>query len=138
MTATSTPTAPVADIAPIITQPWSFALDEFKVVKGANTFDDTFTNGPPPVGGLFGSNLAAFSTNNGSIIPEQNGKAILTATGSTPNATLATTDSTGAVLLTNTAPEGTGTGQSELGLKEDQTFTFSSTYDLTAPGIATY
>ena len=138
VTATSTPTVPVADISPIITQPWSFALDEFKVSKGANTFDDTFTQGPPPVGGLFGSNLTAFSTNNGSIIPEVNGKAILTATGSTPNATLASTDSTGAELLTNTAPEGSGPGQSELGLKEDAAWKMSATYDFALPGLAVY
>jgi hypothetical protein len=134
--ATSTPTAPVADIAPIVTQPFSFALDEFKVTKGANTFDDTFTQGPPPVGGFLGGNLLAFNTNNGSIVPEVNGKAILTATESTPNATLASTDSTGAVLLTNTQPQGTGPGQSDLGLKKDGNFTFSGTYDLAAHRVA--
>ena len=138
VTATSAATAPVADIAPIVTQPFSFALDEFKVVKGANTFDDTFMQGAPPVGGEFGSNLLAFNTNNGSIVPEVNGKAILTATGSTPNATLASTDSTGAILLSNTAPEGTGPGESELGLKEDATWKMSATYDFAPPGIAVY
>ena len=50
-----------------------FALDAFKVVKGTTTFDDTFTQGPPPVGGYFGSNLLAFNANNGSIDPEVNG-----------------------------------------------------------------
>jgi hypothetical protein len=136
---TSAPTTTnVGDIAPIVTQPFSFALDEFKVVKGTNTFEDTFTQRPPPVSGVFGPNLLAFNTNNGSIVPEVNSRAILTATDSTPNATLASTDSTGAVLLTNTQPEGTGSGQSELGLKEDQTWTFSGTYDLATPGIATY
>ena len=37
----STPTAPVADIVPMVTVPFSYALDEFKIVKGSATFDDT-------------------------------------------------------------------------------------------------
>ncbi|MGB6507004.1 MAG: hypothetical protein WBF07_02510, partial [Xanthobacteraceae bacterium] len=54
-TGTSTATGAVADITPILTVPFSYDVDSFTVIDGSATFDDTFGNGPPPVGGLFGT-----------------------------------------------------------------------------------
>ena len=130
---TSTPTATVADITPIITTPFSYAADELKIVKnGSTTFDDTFANGPPPVGGSFNTTLDAFAT-NGSTWTEVNGKAIMSASGAAPD--IVGSDFVQALLITNTLPEGTGTGQSDAGLKEDATFTVSGTFDLAVPAV---
>ncbi len=131
VSAVSAPTTEVADITPTITVPFSYAVDELKIVKNSSTaFDDTFTNGPPPVGGNFNTNLVAFGT-NGSIWTEANGKAIMSASGATPSST--GSDVVQALLLTSSLPEGTGTGQSNGGLKENATFTVSGTYDLALP-----
>ena len=64
-TGTSAATVAVADITPILTVPFSYAVDSFTIVDGSASFDDTFSNGPPPIGGLFGTKLAAFATNEG-------------------------------------------------------------------------
>ena len=132
--ATSTPTtATVADITPIITTPFSYAVDELKIVKnGSTSFDDTFANGPPPVGGSSNGTPVVFAT-QGSTWTEVNGKAIMSATGAVPD--IVGSDFVSALLISNTQPEGTGTGQSDTGLKEDATFTVSGTFDLAVPAV---
>ena len=130
---TSMPTATVADITPIITTPFSYAVDELKIVKnGSTTFDDTFANGPPPVGGSSNGTPVVFAT-EGSTWTEVNGKAIMSATGAVPD--IVGSDSVQALLISSTLPEGTGTGQSDAGLKEDATFTVSGTLDLAVPAV---
>ena len=129
ITTSSTPTAAVADITPIVTAPFSYALDSFEVVKGSTTFDDTFTQGAPPIGGAFGSSVVAFAT-GGSEWSLNAGQAILSASGAAANGF---NDSVGALFLTNDQPEGTGTGQSNSGLKENATFTVGGTFNLAIP-----
>ena len=146
VSATSTPTSAVAEITPILTAPFSYAVDEFKVSDGlGQSFDDTFSNGVPPVGGSFGSNLAAFQTSSGGSV---NGgstwtaglnsagqpAAIMSSSGAAYNGT---DDSVQATFLTNNQPEGTGTGDSNNGLKENGTFTASGTFDLVVPQFDT-
>jgi hypothetical protein len=137
VTATSAATAAAGDVAPAIMGGFRYAVDEFKVLEAdasfniSTPFDDTFTQGPPPVASLFASTPTAFST-GGSTWSEANGKAILSASGAVANPTN-TADIVSATLLTNTQPEGTGPGQSESGLKEDQIFRVGATFDLIAP-----
>ena len=136
-TAVSAPTAAVADVTPILTVPFSYAVDSFDIVKGGTTFSDNFSNGPPPVGGLFGTTQDAFSTtggSGGSIWTEVGGKAIMSSSGAAANGI---NDSVQALLITNTSPEGTGSGQSNSGLKANATFTVSGTFDLAAPQPST-
>src|SRR5205085_1750844 len=48
VTATSAPTVSVADVTPFITAPYSYAADEFSIVKnGTQIYDDTFAQAPP-------------------------------------------------------------------------------------------
>ena len=136
-TGTSTATGAVADITPILTVPFSYDVDSFTVIDGSATFDDTFGNGPPPVGGLFGTKLAAFATSaggGGSVWTEVNGMAVMSSSGAAPNGI---NNSVQALLITNTDPEGTGTGESNSGLKENATFTASATFQLVVPAPGT-
>ena len=136
-TGTSAATGAVADITPILTVPFSYDVDNFTVVDGSATFDDTFSSGPPPVGGLFGTKLAAFATSaggGGSIWTEVNGMAVMSSSGAAPNGI---NNSVQALLITNTDPEGTGTGESNSGLKENATFTVSATFQLIVPAPGT-
>ena len=141
VTAASTPTVAVAEIAPILTVPFSYAVDEFTVSDGlGELFADTFNNGPPPIGGLFGSTLLAFQTSSGgssgggSTWSESGGQAIMSSSGAAYNGT---DDSVQAILLTSNLPEGSGTGESNSGLKENDTFTVTGTFDLVVPQPST-
>ena len=141
VTAASTPTVAVAEIAPILTVPFSYAVDEFTVSDGlGESFADTFNNGPPPIGGLFGSTPLAFQTSSGgssgggSTWSEVGGQAIMSSSGAAYNGT---DDSVQAILLTSNLPEGSGTGESNSGLKENDTFTVSGTFDLVVPQPST-
>ena len=128
---TGASTAAVTDVAPVVTTPFSYAVDELKIVKnGSTAFDDTFANGPPPMGGLFGTNPTVFVT-QGSTWSEVNSKAIMAANGAVIDSV--GNDFVSALLATNTQPEGTSSGQSNSGLKENATFTVSGTFDLTVP-----
>ncbi len=60
--------------------------------------------------------------------------AIMSSSGTAYNGT---DDSVQAILLTNNQPEGTGTGDSNNGLKENDTFTASGTFDLVVPQFDT-
>ena len=136
-TETSAATGAVADITPILTVPFSYDVDSFTVVDGSATFDDTFSNGPPPVGGLFGTKLAAFATNaggGGSSWTEVDGMAVMSSSGAAPNGI---NNSVQALLITNTDPEGTGAGENNSGLKENATFTVSATFQLVVPAPGT-
>jgi probable HAF family extracellular repeat protein len=133
VTASSTPTVAVAEVTPTLTAPFSYALDSLTIVDGDGaTMDDTFNQGPPPAAALFGGVPYAFSTGGG-YWTEVDGKAVMSASNVAPNAVTATIDSILGTYLTNTQPEGTGAGESDSGLKEDQTFTVSATFDLTVP-----
>ena len=141
VTAASTPTVAVAEIAPILTVPFSYAVDEFTVSDGlGKSFADTFNNGPPPIGGLFGSTPLAFQTSSGgssgggSTWSEVGGQAIMSSSGAAYNGT---DDSVQAILLTSNLPEGSGTGESNSGLKENDTFTVTGTFDLVVPQPST-
>ena len=136
-TGTSAATGAVADITPILTVPFNYDVDSFTIVDGSATFDDTFSSGPPPVGGLFGTKLAAFATSaggGGSVWTEVNGMAVMSSSGAAANGI---NNSVQALLITNTDPEGTGTGESNSGLKENATFTVSATFQLVAPAPST-
>ncbi len=125
----------MSDVTPIVTTPFSYALDELTITKsGLAVFDDTFGNGPPPIGGSFNGTPVAFAT-SGSTWTDVNGKAVLSASGATANSV--GFDSVSALLITNTSPQGTGAGQSNLGLKENATFTVSGTFDLAIPPTGT-
>jgi VCBS repeat-containing protein len=134
VSATSAPTTAVADVPPVLSMPFSYAVDDFKVVKnGSLAIDDNFSNGPPIVAGSFAGTPVIFATNvgtSGSTWSEQNGKAIMSSSGAIAGGQGALVQ---AILATNTSPQGTGAGQSNGGLKEDSTFTVSTTFDLQAP-----
>ncbi|SHK35502.1 FecR family protein [Bradyrhizobium lablabi] len=116
----------IADITPKLTAPFSYSVDELKIVKGGSVvFDDTFSQAPP-AGGTFGGTPVGFTT-IGSTWTEVNGKAVMASTG-------AVALSIGgaqviARLQTNTQDEAVSNG----GLKENSTFAVSATFDLTAP-----
>ncbi len=134
VSAASAPTAAVADVPAVLSVPFSYAVDDFKVVKnGAVALDDNFSNGPPPVAGVFSGTPVAFATNSATgagTWSEANGKAIMSSSGAIPGGTGALVQ---AILVTNTQAEGTGAGQSNGGLKENATFKVSTTFDLAAP-----
>jgi len=145
ITATSTPTVPVADITPILSVPFSYTVDEFKYTNGLGaSFDDTFTDGPPPVGGIgmAGSLPIGFQTSGGGygstwtegLNNLGQPAAIMSSSGAAFNGI---DNSVEALLLTSPQPEGTGAGESNAGLKENDTFTISATFDLVAPQIRT-
>ena len=140
-TTTSTQTAAVAEISPIFSVPFSYAVDDFaisKTLSGSTTnFNDNFSNGAPPIGGLFGTSVNAFATNGGgggTTWTDSSGHAIMSSSGAAFNGI---NNSVEATLLTNTSPEGTGSGQSNQGLKEDATFTVGGTFHLAAPATGT-
>ena len=145
ITATSTPTVPVADVTPILSVPFSYTVDEFKYTNGLGaSFVDTFTDGPPPVGGtaMAGSLPLGFQTSAGGygstwtegLNNLGQPAAIMSSSGAAFNSI---DNSVEALLLTSPQPEGTGPGESNAGLKENDTFTISATFDLVVPQIRT-
>ena len=121
--------------------PFSYAVDDFSISKtlsGSTTnFNDNFSNGAPPIGGLFGTSVNAFATNGGgggTTWTESSGHAIMSSSGAAFNGI---NNSVEAMLLTSGSPEGTGSGQSNQGLKEDATFTVGGTFQLVAPAAGT-
>ena len=126
---TTTSFGTVGDITPVLVAPYSFAVDEFKIVKGSAVFDDTFAQ-PPPAGTNFGSTPLVNFTTQGSTWTESGGKAILSSQGSI--ALTATETDVIARLLTNTEDQSVNSG----GLKENTTFKVSATFDLVAPTFA--
>ena len=120
---------------------FSYAVDDFSISKtlsGSTTnFNDNFSNGAPPIGGLFGTSVNAFATNGGgggTTWTKSSGHAIMSSSGAAFNGI---NNSVEATLPTNTSPEGTGSGQSNQGLKEDATFTVGGTFQLVAPAAGT-
>ncbi len=115
----------VADITPTITAPYTFAVDEFKVVKGDAVFDDTFGQAPP-AGGDFGSTPVSFTT-LGSTWSDVGSKAIMSSTGSVVFA------DGGASVVARLRTDTQDQSQSSAGLKENSTFSVSGTFDLVTP-----
>ena len=106
---TSTQTAAIAEISPILSVPFSYAVDDFSISKtlsGSTTnFNDNFSNGAPPIGGLFGTSVNAVATNGGgggTTWTESSGHAIMSSSGAAFNGI---NNSVEATLLTNTSPE---------------------------------
>ena len=133
--APSAPTVAVADVAPAITVPFNYAVDELKIVKnGTPMLDDTFASAPPVATAVTdpaGSAPVNFVT-LGSTWSDANHKAIMASAGA-----VVTPGGGGAQVIarlnTSTLAQGTGAGQSDLGLKQDASFTVSGTFDLSAP-----
>ena len=117
----------VGDITPTLIAPFNFAVDEFKVTKGTAVFDDTFTQGPPPTGGLFGGNPVVF-IDQGSTWTEAGGKAIMSS-----NNVIALPTVNGGEVIARLNTNNQDQSVSDLGLKEDTTFKVSTTFDLIAP-----
>ncbi|WP_407177237.1 FecR domain-containing protein [Bradyrhizobium sp. STM 3562] len=117
----------IADIAPTLIAPFSFAVDELKIVKnGHEVFDDSFAQAPPAAG-TFGTSPVSFLT-KGSIWTEGDGQAIMTSTGAV---VLPTVD--GAQVIARLGTNSDDESVSSRGLKENATFTASATFDLTVP-----
>ena len=130
---TSQPTVPAADVTPVVTPPFSYALDELTITKGGDQiYDNTFGQAPPYStdilkGGTpqsiafatFGSTWTEGTNNTGQPA------AILSSTGVVPN-NVTGSDWVAARLLTNTDPNSTA------GLKLGSDFDVSATFDLTA------
>jgi hypothetical protein len=120
----------VADTAPTLVAPFSFAVDEMKVVKnGSQVFDDTFAQAPPAAG-TFGNSAVQFIT-QGSTWTDVDGKGIMSAENVQ---TLPTVD--GAQVLARLGTNNQDESISNGGLKEDATFKVSTTFDLTVPQFA--
>jgi VCBS repeat-containing protein len=134
--ATSDPTAAVTDVAPTLTVPFSYAIDELKIVKTVNgtpttIYDNTFDQAPPQSPNILssdGSTPIQFITSG--RWTESDDKAIMSATGAVP---LVVNDNVSAILNTNSQPQST----SSLGLKENGTFTVSATFNLANPASFT-
>jgi hypothetical protein len=120
----------VGDIAPTLVAPFSFAVDEMKVVKnGHQVFDDNFAQAPP-VAGTFGDSTVQFIT-QGSMWTDVGGKGIMSAAGVQTLPTVI-----GAEVLARLGTNNQDESVSNGGLKEDATFTVSTTFDLTVPQFA--
>ena len=136
---TSAPSAPVADVTPEITVPFSYTVADLSIVKtvsGTPTqiYDDTFGQAPPASPTILSNGVATpivFLT-LGSTWTEFGGQAVLSSTGVAPNQAIAGGTEDIALLDTNTDPSST------LGLKQGATFTVSSTFGLTAPPTGSY
>src|SRR5262245_42629125 len=134
--ATSNATAAVTDVTPTLTVPFSYAIDELKIVKTVNgtptiIYDNTFDQAPPQSPNILSSGVSSpiqFITSG--TWAESDGKAIMSATGVVP---LTVNDNVSAILNTNSQPQST----SSLGLKENGTFTVSATFDLANPASFT-
>ena len=127
-TATSTQTAAVADITPVITPSFSIGLDEFKIIRDGSTFyDDNFaTNGGVAPPDNSNPNVAggAFST-GGSTWSDNGTQAIMSSTGAAIGST-GTRAHVVATLDTNTQDQ----SASNNGLKLDHAFTVDVSLDL--------
>jgi len=96
-----------------------------------------FTNGHPRSAACSGRRPDAFGTNGGgagTTWDRGHGKRSCRSSGAGFNGI---NNSVEATLLTNTSPEGTGTGDSNQGLKENATFTVSGMFQLVAPATGT-
>src|SRR5262249_4524211 len=128
---------------PEITIPFSYALDSLSIVKnGSQIYTNNFSTAPIASPTILSNGVPtsiAFIT-QGSTWTEAGGKAIASSTGvaQNPNVSNSTSAFDVAILNTNTAPQGTGTGQSNLGLKENAAFTVTSSFDLVAPPTGSY
>ena len=135
ISATSSPTVAVADVTPVITAPFSYAVDALSIVKnGTQIYNNTFSQAPPSSPTILsnGVPLPIVFLTLGSTWTEAGGKAILSSTGLAPNTVVSGSDWDLALLNTNTDPTST------LGLKEGAAFTVNSTFDLTASPAGNY
>jgi hypothetical protein len=143
VSATSASQGPVADVTPEITVPFSYAVDSLLIVKNSTQiYTNNFSQAPiasPTILSNGSPSPIAFIT-QGSTWTEAGGKAIASSTGVALNPNVSGGKSVFdlALLDTNTSPQGSGAGQSELGLKEDAAFTVTSSFDLVTPPTGTY
>ncbi len=143
ITATSASTGPITDVTPEITLPFSYAVDDLSIDKAnasgtlVQIYNDTFGQAPPvspDVSGSSGPTPVEFST-QGSVWTEGTNNAghaaaILSSTGVAPGGFNNSNADVVAFLNTNIAPQGTGTGDSNSGLKENVAFEVAATFDL--------
>src|SRR5262249_21641833 len=131
-TATSAATAAAIDVTPILVVPFSYAIDELKIVKNSTQiYDNTFTQAPPLSPDILKSGvLTPIEFFTSGTWTESGGKAIMSASGAVP---LLVNDGVSAILNTNSQPQST----SSLGLKLNADFTVSATFDLTNPAGTT-
>ncbi len=134
VTATAAAATAVTDVTPEITVPFSYTLDNLSIVKnGSQTYNDTFSAAPPTSTASNGSPVE-FITQGSTWTEGLNNQgqpaAILSSTNVAPSGPGGVNAGVNAFLNTNTAPQGTGTGESNSGLKKDGTFTVSATFDL--------
>lgn len=114
-------------------KPYSFRIDNFKVIKN-NTlfFEDTFSDGrPPPSAPNFPSGTAASYSVFGTFGPESGGKLTIDSSGAAVVGSVVPTSSffaQRARLLTNT-----DSSNLSLGLKIDDTFSVTGIFDLVVP-----
>jgi Mg-chelatase subunit ChlD len=141
---TSAPTTTtVADVTPEITIPFSYAVDSLSIIKnGTQIYTNDFSQAPiaSPTILSNGSPSPIVFITEGSTWTEVGGKAIASSAGVAVNPNTGGGNSVFnlALLNTNTDPQGTGSGQSNLGLKENAAFTITATFDLTAPPTGSY
>src|SRR5262249_3268536 len=84
VTTTSAATSAVADVTPLITAPFSYAVDELSIVKnGTQIYDNTFSQAPPFSSTILSNGVATPITflTAGSTWTDIGGKAILSSTG---------------------------------------------------------
>jgi len=141
ISATSAPTVPVADVTPEITVPFSYTVDDLSIVKNGNQiYNNTFSQAPIASPTILANGVPTpivFLTLGGTWT-ESGGQAVFSSAGDAPNTAVSGGVEDFALLNTNTSPQGTGTGESDLGLKEDSAFTVSSTFGLTTPPTGNY
>jgi hypothetical protein len=131
-TATSTATAAVIDVAPTLTVPFSYAVDELKIVKtidGVPTqiYDNTFTQAPPQSPDILKMGVPSpIEFISSGTWTESGGKAVMSSSNAVP---LLVNDGVSAILNTNAQPQST----SDLGLKLGAAFTVSAKFDLANP-----
>ena len=133
--ATSAPTVAVADVTPVITAPFVYAVEDLSVVKnGTQIYNDTFSQAPPASPTILSNGVPTpivFLT-LGSTWTDFGGQAIMSSSGVAPNSAVSGSYEDIAFLNTNTDPTTTN------GLKEGADFTVSSTFALSAQPVASY
>ncbi|HJT33407.1 MAG TPA: cadherin-like domain-containing protein, partial [Pirellulales bacterium] len=121
---------PVADVAPIITPPFTYKADELTISKNGSTiYDNTFAQAPPYSTAING-NPVGFAT-LGSTWTAVNNQAILSSTGAVAS-NIPNVDVVLARLTTNDDPNSTS------GLKLGAAFDVSAKFDLTVPPTGSY
>jgi hypothetical protein len=142
VTATSAGTTPVADVTPLITPTFNYAVDDLSIVKnGTEIYNNAFAQAPPVSSTILNTSGVASSvvfvtlgsTWTEGLNNQGQAAAVLSSTGVAQSPVIANTDQVFAALATNTDPTNTTAG-----LKEGAAFTISATFDLTDSPYGNY